>query len=225
MWLIAALLALGGCVYICLLLSGNYKNSKLVTVISNTRYPIYKLPFPVVTICNRNRLNWHRLDEAKSKFLPGETNAEKLDLFERIIATYDDLEFRHFQKFAVLANDSLDSLNEINFSEVYEFMTWRCQEMLVNCRWQVDDIDCCEVFSLRHSKNGLCWSFNSLETSEGQMRQFYDEKWPWHVSRNGPNTALHVRILINPELHYPGRTNSKGSTVGWNHHSFDFLLK
>lgn len=214
LWLLFLIMALASCVYICLLLSATYTKSRLVTVISNTRYPVYNLAFPVVTICNINRLNWRRLEDAKKKFLPDGTNDKTLNLFERVISTYDDLQFRHFTDFAVLANESLDSVLDIDFSEVYKFMTWRCSELLKNCQWQLTDINCCDVFSLRHSKNGLCWSFNSLETNEGYLKQFQDDKWPWHVSRSGPGTALKVRIVINPEQHYPGRTNFKGSTVG-----------
>lgn len=212
-WFLTVVLALMGATYVCLILSQRFYDSQFETVVDTTRMPVYRIYFPVTTICNMNRLNWQRIEEAKTRFLPNETSLEKLQLFEKIIAAYDDVRFANFQAFEMLANEPLQLLNHVNFSLVFDFMTWRCEELLGMCMWRHYSYDCCEIFSKRRSKSGICWSFNSLETVEGKRMQLLDSKWPWRAGSPGPTNALNVRVYINPEKHYPNRTNDKGISV------------
>ncbi|XP_033173375.1 pickpocket protein 19 [Drosophila mauritiana] len=203
-WLCTFVSAFLGAVYVCLILSARYNAAHFQTVVDSTRFPVYRIPFPVITICNRNRLNWQRLAEAKSRFLANGSDAAQLELFELIVGTYDDAYFGHFQSFERLRNQPTELLNYVNFSLVVDFMTWRCHELLADCLWRHHAHDCCEIFSKRRSKNGLCWAFNSLETEEGRRMQLLDPMWPWRTGSAGPMSALSVRVLIQPEKHWPG---------------------
>ncbi|XP_037959098.1 pickpocket protein 19 [Teleopsis dalmanni] len=212
-WLCAVVVALVAAVYVCLILSKRFNEGKFETVVDNTRYPVYRVVFPVITICNLNRLNWQRLEEAKQRFLPNEKSQEKLKLFEKIIGTYDDIRFANFDKFDVLAEEPLELLKNINFSLVFEFMTWRCDEMLAFCKWRHFKMNCCEIFSKRRTRSGLCWSFNTLETDEGRRMQRLDPYWPWHTGAAGPSTGLSLRVLLQPENNFPNRISERGVSV------------
>ncbi|KAH8385756.1 hypothetical protein KR009_008996 [Drosophila setifemur] len=212
-WLCTFVSAFLGAVYVCLLLSARYNDAHFQTVVDSTRYPVYRIPFPVITICNRNRLNWERLAQAKSRFIANGSDSMQLVLFERILGSYDDAYFGNFQSFERLRNQPTEILNYINFSQVVDFMTWRCDELLSDCKWRHYAYNCCDIFSKRRSKNGLCWAFNSLETEEGRRMQTLDPMWPWRTGSAGPMTALSVRVLIKPSKHFPGRHNEKGIDV------------
>uniref|UniRef100_A0A1B0C2T0 Uncharacterized protein n=1 Tax=Glossina palpalis gambiensis TaxID=67801 RepID=A0A1B0C2T0_9MUSC len=124
------------------------------TVINSTRYPVYQITFPVVSICNRNQLNWQRLEAAKSMFLPQENNTEISELFELIITAYNTFQFDQIQVFQIFENRPIHALTHINFSLVYEYMSWSCEELLTECKWRNNDINCCDYFFQRHSQIG-----------------------------------------------------------------------
>ncbi|EDW76260.1 uncharacterized protein Dwil_GK15363 [Drosophila willistoni] len=212
-WLCTFVCAFLGAVYVCLILSQRYNEGHFQTVVDSTRYPVYRIPFPVITICNNNRLNWQRLAEAKQKFLPNVTDTSQLALFETIMGSYDDAYFAHFKSFERLRNQPTELLNYVNFSLVVEFMSWRCDELLTNCNWRHHGYDCCEIFSRRRSKNGLCWAFNSLETAEGRRMQLLDPLWPWRTGSAGPMSALTVRVLLQTDKFWPGSRTERGISV------------
>ncbi|XP_036322404.1 pickpocket protein 19-like [Rhagoletis pomonella] len=212
-WLLTIMVALFGSISICILISARYTEGKLETVIDATRKPVYEIPFPVVTICNNNALNWQRFEAAKQRFLKPNETPKNQDIFELIVANYDNLKFGTFQNFGKLRNLSVEPMNYVNFSQVIEFMTWHCEELLSQCFWKHFAVNCCDIFYLRRSKNGLCWAFNTLETEAGRERQKLDPLWPWHSGDAGPESGLTVRVLINEEKHYPKSINEKGVQV------------
>lgn len=212
-WLCTFIAAFLGAVYVCLILSQRYNDGNFQTVVDSTRFPVYRIAFPVITICNHNRLNWQRLPLAKQRFMANVSDVAQLKLFERIVSSYDTMSFGHFQSFEQLRNEPTQQLSHINFSLVVDFMTWKCDELLTDCKWRKFPHDCCEIFSKRRSKNGLCWAFNSLETVEGKRMQLLDPLWPWRTGSAGPMSALFVRVLIQPDKHWPGRVNDKGIDV------------
>ncbi|XP_037959101.1 pickpocket protein 19-like [Teleopsis dalmanni] len=212
-WIIIVLLAFSGYIYVCLIISKRFNEERFETVIESTRFPVYRLHFPVVTICNLNRLNWERLEAAKAKFLPAEESQEKIALFEKIIAAYDDIAFAKFDRFAVLEHEPLELLNHINFTLVFDFMTWRCDELLTSCIWRHYGLDCCKIFLKRKTKRGICYAFNTMETEEGRSLQRADPFYPWRTGSSGPTSALTLRVLINKHKHYPNNTNDKGINV------------
>ncbi|XP_039952850.1 pickpocket protein 19-like [Bactrocera tryoni] len=212
-WFLTVMLALLGAIYVSLLLSDRFSEGRLETVVDSTRWPVYHIRFPVVAICNLNQLNWQRLEEAKRRYLEPDTTPENQELFERVLGSFDNIKFAGFESFMKFKNISLDSLNYINFTEVMTFMTWRCEELLSECIWNHFPMNCCDIFSLRRSKNGLCWAFNTLETDEGRQRQKVDTLWPWHTGAAGPRSGLIVRVDVNPEKQYPKSTNKKGVNV------------
>ncbi|EDW63485.1 pickpocket protein 19 [Drosophila virilis] len=212
-WLCTFVCAFLGAVYVCLILSQRYNDGKFQTVVDSTRFPVYRIAFPVITICNHNRLNWQRLDLAKARFMANVSDAAQLKLFERIISSYDSMSFAHFESFEQLRNEPTEQLSHINFSLVVDFMTWTCDEMLTDCKWRQFPQNCCEIFSKRRSKNGLCWAFNSLETVEGKRMQLLDPLWPWRTGSAGPMSGLFVRVLMQPDKHWPERRNEKGIDV------------
>ncbi|XP_018794741.1 PREDICTED: pickpocket protein 19-like [Bactrocera latifrons] len=212
-WFLTVMLALLGAIYVSHLLSDRFSEGRLETVVDSTRYPIYHISFPVVAICNMNQLNWERLEEAKRRYLEPDTTPENQELFERVIGSFDGIHFAGFESFLKFQNISLDALNYVNFTEVMIFMTWRCEELLSECIWNHFPMNCCDIFSLRRSKNGLCWAFNTLETDEGRQRQKVDPLWPWHTGAAGPGSGLMVRVDVNAEKQYPRSTNEKGVKV------------
>lgn len=60
-WVILVILAAIGTIHVSLLSQQRFQNSTLATVVESTNFPIYDIPFPAVTICNFNRVNYIRV--------------------------------------------------------------------------------------------------------------------------------------------------------------------
>ncbi|XP_055914436.1 pickpocket protein 19-like [Eupeodes corollae] len=212
-WIIVLTVTVIGWIYVSSIISQRYTEGTFQTVVASTTYPVYKIAFPTITICNNNRLNWSRLQAAKEHFLPGETNEKKLDLFTRFVAIFDGMAFGKFDSIGSVSDDFLQSLNGINFTQVVTFMAWTCEEFLDNCRWRYDEIKCCEEFELQRSEIGACYVFNGLESEHSKMRQIADKYYPYHNSNYEPKSGLQVRLMIRPEDHLPSSDLEKGILV------------
>uniref|UniRef100_A0A1I8NJI5 Amiloride-sensitive sodium channel n=1 Tax=Musca domestica TaxID=7370 RepID=A0A1I8NJI5_MUSDO len=197
-----------------------FRYKPMQTVISDLHYPIYKIPFPEITICNQNRLNWQRYDEAKERFLqPEHLTDEHEEIFRQAVNAYDTMRFGHFQSLQHLAELSaenprlLDDLNYINLTKVVEFMAWKCHEIFSDCSWLNASQDCCKIFTQRKSQKGLCLSFNTIESKEGAIKHLLDPYYPWHVAGYGSSSGLYVDIHIREGWHSPLSHNVKGILV------------
>ncbi|XP_037959100.1 pickpocket protein 19-like [Teleopsis dalmanni] len=211
-WFVAIFLALGILIYVSLIIAARYQQKQFQTVIDTTSCPVYKIPFPELTICNQNRLNWSRLDEAKKRFLSKQHQAKDYvsQLFADVLARYDMLTFGKFDRFDNLTTQQLKTLNYINFTSVVVFMSWRCDEILANCTWQRKSFNCCEIFFPRKSQYGYCLAFNSILSPQGLRKQTLDSFWPWRNGADSPGSGLTVKALIKEYNHCPANINDKG---------------
>ncbi|XP_050321384.1 pickpocket protein 19-like [Bactrocera neohumeralis] len=214
LWALCVASALSLLIYFSQYLANRFTQTIFKTTIYSTNHPIYKVPFPEVTICNKNRLNWARLEEVKQKFLwHAHHNTSYERLFVEIAAMHDTYSFGYFDRFANLTDKRITELNYINFTEVVRSMTWRCEELLTDCVWRMQAMNCCDIFIRRRSTLGICMAFNSIESSSGRLKQEVDSKWPWRVGTSGSKHGLQVRTLLNEDKHSPYSTTSKGITI------------
>ncbi|KAM7351044.1 pickpocket protein 19-like [Cochliomyia hominivorax] len=211
-WVVALIAALFGSIYVCLILSNRFNAGVLQTVIDSTNTPVYSILFPEITICNLNHLNWERIDEAKERFLPNETNSEVINLFEYVIGLYDNLTLGDFDVFHALEGKPLELVEHVNFSLVFDFMTWRCEELFTDCKWHYYQVDCCQILLRSKGETGLCWRFNTLSSEEGRRKKYLDKKYPWRTGDAGPQSGLYVRVWVNEHKHYR-KDNEKGISV------------
>lgn len=160
-WAIAILAALFGMSFCSVLLQQRFANSKIATVFESTQFSVAEIPFAAVVICNNNRINYTKTEEAVEKFVGNNTEAEK-EIFVKFVRILQNQEFGSFDEYEVLMNESVRFLDRLNISEVYEFMMHDCDKLFVTCRFRDDEFNCCDLFSKQISMYGICWSFNSL---------------------------------------------------------------
>ncbi|XP_065356446.1 pickpocket protein 19-like [Calliphora vicina] len=211
-WLLVLVYALLGSIYVCMILSQRFNAGTFQTVVDRTNAPVFHIAFPEISICNANHLNWKRLEEAKQQFMPHENDTEKIRMFETVIGLYDNVSFGEFDAFSALEDKPVELVNSINFSLVFDFMTWRCEEFLTDCVWRHYKLNCCDIFLRSKGQEGLCWHFNTLNTDEARRKQLMDDKYPWRTGSAGPKSGLNVRLLLNEDKHYY-QDNEKGVTV------------
>ncbi|XP_061397178.1 pickpocket protein 19-like [Musca vetustissima] len=192
-----------------------HTHKPLKTVISDLQRPVFKIPFPEVTLCNKNRLNWQRYAAVKEKFLRRRHHTPQHErVFMEVLNAYDTLQFGKFDNFKNLSDlyppILLRELNYINFSHIVEVMAWRCHEILSECSWSNRTYNCCDIFSPRNSLMGLCLAFNSVESKEGMLRQSMDKYYPLSSLGSGPKNSLKLKINLREKLHSPLAWDTKG---------------
>ncbi|XP_001970004.3 pickpocket protein 19 [Drosophila erecta] len=193
LWALALICACTVLFHVSYLLGERYHNKQFQTIVAHSHASIHHIAFPVVIICNKNRLNWSRLPETKSLY--NITPAQE-ELFERILTAYDGFSFHNFNVFDTLLGESLDELNHLNFTQIAIEMSWRCDEILKDCYWQTARRDCCKLFRPRRLPLGYCLAFNELEKRRG--------------TETGINTGLLLRLLLRQAHHAPGNPGLKG---------------
>lgn len=94
----------------------------MATVVESTFFPIYEIPYPAVTICNFNRVNAERIDEAIEYFLPN-ASAENTQKLINLVFSLNNFEFGSFDEFKQMYNDSFLELEHINITSLYRHVS------------------------------------------------------------------------------------------------------
>jgi acid-sensing ion channel, other len=161
LWALAIILATAAMIYSCLMLSDRFNSSLLSTVFESTNYKVSEIPFAAVSLCNNNRLNYSKTNDAIAKFLPNQSKNET-ETFVNFMRVLQNLEYGSFDEFDVIKGRDVSAMDKLNLTEVYEFMMHDCREFFVSCWWRNSAFNCCEWFSKQRTEYGICWSFNSF---------------------------------------------------------------
>lgn len=191
LWFIIIIIAFLMMTYCCLLLSSRFRSSLTSTVFESTYFPVAEIPFAAVTLCNNNRLNYNKTDDAVEKYFPNR-NANETQIFIKFLEILQNMDFGSFDEFQEIVDlGYTDSMDHLNITELYDFMMHDCESFLIECRWRRKKLDCCKIFSKQISEYGLCWSFNSLSSfGNGGVNQSLH--FPLRVFGSGRESALEV---------------------------------
>ncbi|XP_034472139.1 pickpocket protein 19 [Drosophila innubila] len=193
LWALALLSALTVLIYVAYLLGERHQRHHFHTIIADSHWPIQNIAFPVIVVCNKNRLNWSRLPQIIQRY---NISLAQQPLLERVLTAYDALSFARFDVFAPLKDQPLQTLNHLNFTRIATEMAWRCDELLAECRWQTESRDCCELFRPRRLPLGSCLAFNEVEQRA--------------IVEIGSGSGLMVRLRLNEAQHAPENVELKG---------------
>uniref|UniRef100_A0ABD2WIY5 Sodium channel protein Nach n=1 Tax=Trichogramma kaykai TaxID=54128 RepID=A0ABD2WIY5_9HYME len=198
-------------------------------IIDEINYGIFNVPFPSITICPENRVDWTKATSLISQL--GIEDARVKRLLRDILDNLSDLKVSHLQELSLETDEILlESLNstcgvpsyyvrscisivrsaidrncrqtDVNVTRIlYESMP-ECRKFMFNCTWKYKSVDCCSIFRAQKTFYGFCYGFNSL-TSEGN-----NLTEPERTQSFGMNSGLSV-ILKNISFRSPPNTENK----------------
>ncbi|CAK9802740.1 Sodium channel protein Nach [Anthophora quadrimaculata] len=136
-----------------------YNQNPTNTYIKTFEAPIYKIPFPAVTICPVAPISMKkRLAILENAFLPKNVSREfLLNLLKyghHIMNPYTEKNTEYFIKL-----ESFLEANKWRISDFLKILT-PCEEMFESCWWSTERIDCVKSMKVARSAYGLCCSFN-----------------------------------------------------------------
>lgn len=91
-WFLLVAIAIFGIAYVSWLLSRKFADSPLSTVVESSTFSVAEISFPAITICNTNRFNQQRVDDAEKRRLPN-ASKEVLNVYRSIIRSMVRLSF------------------------------------------------------------------------------------------------------------------------------------
>ncbi|EDW81151.1 uncharacterized protein Dwil_GK11905 [Drosophila willistoni] len=183
-----------------------YHAVRIQTTIKDSMQPIFFVPFPSVGICPRNRVNWIKLErDGPNHFLGANVTEAQKQLFISFFSAAGDVHLNRlnnmdsFYANATLAS-SVSQLDELNVSEVLEYLQLECKDIFYACNWRGMPKNCCEIFELEHTESGLCWVFNSEVSPAMRKKAREDQFYPYRTARSGEGTGLDVFLSLNKSL-------------------------
>lgn len=143
-----------------------YNENPTNTYILTFDEPIFKAPFPAVTICPTMPIPMRkRLAILENAILPENVSRE----FALNILKYGHILTHSYTSKEFEEIDKLKAFLNANKWKVVEFVKIliNCEDVFESCQWNTERIDCGKSIKTSYSSYGLCCSFNYL--LEGYM--------------------------------------------------------
>ncbi|XP_034232389.1 pickpocket protein 28-like [Thrips palmi] len=149
----------------------------------NTRVPLEEYPFPSVTLCPFHqilknpalallRANVNLSSSRAANATPDDA------MYLRMMSALQNFRYPQFSAdWGKLDVEALESLGSMDAREFLVKVFPPCQIIFKSCRWLNVVVDCCTIFDLQETHNGLCYAFNSCTS-----RAFKDKEC---APRNG----------------------------------------
>lgn len=147
-----------------------------VTVIENTHFATWNIPFPAITLCNMNKISDVAANRAANEMLrPGNVSADSLSQMFKLILHFEGIGQASSAEYNEL-NDIL-KMNNISIVQVLHRITPKCSEMLVRCMWKGTQTRCDNLFQEVNTTEGVCCSFNNHAMEITNFPQYYTEQY------------------------------------------------
>lgn len=139
-------------------------------MVESTTYPVSEIPYPAVVVCNFNRVNWAKVQQAQQRHLPNNASAETVAHFYSYLKTLSTFEYGSFTEFGDIQEWNITELDHIDLLELYEDVAFTCEELFDSaiCWWRNKYVKCCDYFHRALSEYGLCFAFNSAVNQNGK---------------------------------------------------------
>ncbi|XP_046434381.1 pickpocket protein 19-like [Neodiprion fabricii] len=196
-------------------LSSRFQTAQTSTVVETTQYPVSELPFPSVTLCPSNRVNWQKALEMEKDIVPVH-DLEAVRTYRDLVTRLSTLTFGDFDKLQFLENRSLEvfsgTLLGENLTNFLQTVAPTCAEFLSDCWWRASYRNCCEIFEVQRTEYGFCYSFNS-ETADSDHEMYSKELRPRRSNMMGDWSGIRLVVSLNKSSQPPNADKAVEVTV------------
>lgn len=197
LWALSIILATFGMIYCCNLLSIRFRTSLISTVFESTTWPVTEIPFPAISICNNNRLNYSKTNEAIEKFYVNQSK-EDTTTFVTFIRVLQNMDYGSFDEFNVINDKNVTAIDKSKVSEIYQFLMHDCHQFFIQCSWRKKPFNCCDWFTKQRTEYGICWSFNSFSSEQTKFIDKTSTNFPWRIANHGMKSGLKLLLNTHP---------------------------
>ncbi|XP_068619389.1 sodium channel protein Nach-like [Battus philenor] len=195
-WIFLSGATFGMFIYFCYYLWFESLFNPFIVTMETSSYPITEIDFPAIAVCNVNRLSKKALKALEMKLFKGlfSKNFTKKSMWNlgRLI-DFTRGEGGENQKY-LYADDTKLSADKI--TDTMKELAPRCEEMLLECSWDGEHVDCDSIFEVHRTVRGHCCTFNnvlSLTAAEALNRSVTEVK-----RQTRPGTSFGLNLVIDP---------------------------
>lgn len=185
-----------------------WHNTPVIVSFSEESTPVYKIPFPAVTICTDIKIKqtsfnytdiWHML--SNKDYLQANLTNEQLELVQSL-SPLCERSPAHLEDFIREKNLEFNSFDiDKRFIRDVQRYAPTLRELFFKCTWHRRNVSCSDIFKEIITDEGLCFTFNYLNASEIYSEQIPPEQllvprhnkssknWS-HINRNQPMNIL-----------------------------------
>ncbi|XP_077296667.1 sodium channel protein Nach-like [Arctopsyche grandis] len=141
-WFIVICLAISGAVYMVKSVWKDFVQNPTVVSLETDQYPIWKVPFPAIAICNVNKLSKSRIEAfVKDTMINKNKSIESTVSGFRNLGTlidYNSPNLETFEDFIGFVKENYDidvETRSIDFKKIMKTLSPLCENMLLRCKW------------------------------------------------------------------------------------------
>ncbi|XP_014481168.1 PREDICTED: sodium channel protein Nach-like isoform X2 [Dinoponera quadriceps] len=188
-----------------------YKRSPTVTTPETMLYPVRRINYPAIAICDVNRISRRAAIDFAQELVDFESTAFTANLtltdIEHMLSLLgqlyliDDVDEAENETTKLLHTILERGYNGYDVNRIMRRLSPNCRSMLRRCSWEGKDQTCEDIFLLRKTQDGYCCTFNYARRNDGfgsaQNDVFTSERIE-HSTNIGPEYGLSV--LLNPHF-------------------------
>lgn len=201
-------------------------SDNIQTTVQTSKYPVFHVNFPSIALCNENLINWEKISQAEEIFLPNNYSKALSRNFREFVGYLSSFRFDNLDDLHWISRINLEELQNINITDLIDFLSFDCEDILANCLWIHNKHDCCRWFVKERTEKGFCLVFNSLITETSKQKIILEGKYyPLKDSKTGLFHGLQLDVLLNKNKTYYGLNKRSGIFVmlkrpqDWSHRS------
>ncbi|XP_043198115.1 pickpocket protein 28-like [Amphibalanus amphitrite] len=161
--------------------------------IDNTDYPVHRLRFPALTVCNMNKIDSRRMPPDQQQVLGRVVFANDTEWHERVEHVLENI----YATTSCEGDQCHELYDEEHFTteqvlRIIELTSPSCEEMISACSWRNTPHSCKELFEPLHTDFGYCCVFNAdFEHQHGEHAK--EDKHTGAGYTNGLSMMLDAR--------------------------------
>lgn len=156
-WVIVFLVSITGCSFLIMKMYDKWQKSPVISSFAEKSTPVWKIPFPAVTIC----------PEIKAKFNVIKIKDSLNALLDGKPLTDDDL--IKMDALTQLCSFSFNQSSKIELNDIPKILkkiSPTLKETIGLCKWNKNSFKCYNHMKTIMTEEGSCFTFNMLSTSE-----------------------------------------------------------
>ncbi|XP_059482845.1 pickpocket protein 19-like isoform X2 [Neocloeon triangulifer] len=194
-WVVTCFAGLFGAGWLIWSIWLRYHHSPTVTMVQDTSYPLYHIPFPAVTVCSVNKVLRAEAVNFVQEYT-GKNGSDETAPYLAVVGALGLISYPTYHRPFQFLNYNMSGrplMKDVNVTQLMLRVMPRCSDILVACFWKGMKINCCDTFRVQRTEEGFCYSFNSrtAERADGQP-WIDDESQLLRNNAAGATTGLEV---------------------------------